>query len=770
MVKSQHKQQERRFRWHASAVILFGCLLLAAGIAQADETPPVNGRTNLAAGKTVQFSPEPLYGPTHKNNTDATDLTDGVLSQQYGSKIWFDPKSVGWSYAGRVNMAVDLGQVSSIDEVAIRFVGGSPQGTINMPGWVEVLVSDDGEHYRKVKEFSRFSGNAFEQYSVPRDEGDAWVHCLRFTDLNAQGRWVGIRLTCPAYMATDELWVFGQPLTNWTPQTIPYGSGFTIKHPQPHFHKPYLQLATNLPLPVPLGLTAATAGAPGGADPVEFTLKLPAGVSLVGGDVGDIPVANGDWQTLPDGSTQIHFHVTQTSNNVMWGRLYLQAPGWVNGQFGVLQYWSSQGAWTSQPVVVPLFATQVEAAPELQTLMVGLGWWSTVESLAWPDVLNTWRTLGINSFAMSAYDIASEPDTSPSWLLRQQAVDQGFKITNHDSTFHRMIQKHKNDPSIYCQFAGGAVSAKLCPSYRGPHFDEEIERFADLMVRAKPDISTLDLEMFSNSTLADAQQCTRCQADFQASGLATWEQWLKLKGDEMCQAAVQAARQALMDEGADPDFHIGGYDFRPGHVFKNVFSFDSLYPRWLDQSEVSTYTPLFPYQLGFIGDEVRADRSQMPRSDVMPWITPGDAGTFPGTTFQWALLECYTNGARGVWFWSSRMIDSEDLIAYNRVVRAIAPVEDVIVEGDLVGDAAQVVGAGRVSGVRHDHEMVLLAADYFGDTSGSVQLTLELPAPSKVVDLFTGVQVGDALDAGSRSVTVPLNGQRARLLHVLPVE
>ena len=154
----------------------------------------------------------------------------------------------------------------------------------------------------------------------------------------------------------------------------------------------------------------------------------------------------------------------------------------------------------------------------------------------------------------------------------------------------------------------------------------------------------------------------------------------------------------------------------------------------------------------------------------MPWITPGDAGTFPGTTFQWALLECYTNGARGVWFWSSRMIDSEDLIAYNRVVRAIAPVEDVIVEGDLVGDAAQVVGAGRVSGVRHDHEMVLLAADYFGDTSGSVQLTLELPAPSKVVDLFTGVQVGDALDAGSRSVTVPLNGQRARLLHVLPVE
>ena len=70
MVKSQHKQQERRFRWHASAVILFGCLLLAAGIAQADETPPVNGRTNLAAGKTVQFSPEPLYGPTHKNNTD----------------------------------------------------------------------------------------------------------------------------------------------------------------------------------------------------------------------------------------------------------------------------------------------------------------------------------------------------------------------------------------------------------------------------------------------------------------------------------------------------------------------------------------------------------------------------------------------------------------------------------------------------------------------------------------------------------------------------
>src|SRR5699024_10307630 len=118
---------------------------------------------------------------------------------------------------------------------------------------------------------------------------------------------------------------------------------------------------------------------------------------------------------------------------------------------------------------------------------------------------------------------------------------------------------------------------------------------------------------------------------------------------------------------------------------------------------------------------------RLPKSDVMPWLTPGDAGTFPEQTFVWAMLEAYTNGARGIWFWSGRMWDAEDLFAVNKVVRAIAPIENVIVNGNLVGNWAQVKGPGRVSGMRLHDEMVLLIADYYGHTNGKVKLRLNVP-------------------------------------------
>ena len=160
----------------------------------------------------------------------------------------------------------------------------------------------------------------------------------------------------------------------------------------------------------------------------------------------------------------------------------------------------------------------------------------------------------------------------------------------------------------------------------------------------------------------------------------------------------------------------------------------------------------------------------LPRSDVMPWLTPGDAGTVPGESFQWALLECYCNGARGVYFWSGRVWDAENLIAYNRVVRAIAPVEDLIVQGELVGDAAAVEGPGRLSGIRRSHQMLLLVADYFGHSGGSVKLRLTLPARSELRDLLSGEVFMAEIAPGERLIQVPLADVRARLLHVCPLD
>jgi len=231
---------------------------------------------------------------------------------------------------------------------------------------------------------------------------------------------------------------------------------------------------------------------------------------------------------------------------------------------------------------------------------------------------------------------------------------------------------------------------------------------------------------------------------------------------------VAAARAAVAEAGG-PEFEIGGYDFRPGSGYQFTWSVDHLYPEWMQSSQVSTYTCLYPYNLEVIGNEVREDRRHLPKSDVLPWVTPGDAGTFPGESFQWVLLECYTNGARGVYFWSGRVWDAEGLIAYNRVIRAIAPVEDLILQGELVGEAASVDSPGRVSGIRHENEVLLLVADYFRRSDGNLNLRLSVPAASKLRDLLTGQVVVEKIPPGDSTVPIDLGTERARLLHVVPI-
>jgi len=107
-------------------------------------------------------------------------------------------------------------------------------------------------------------------------------------------------------------------------------------------------------------------------------------------------------------------------------------------------------------------------------------------------------------------------------------------------------------------------------------------------------------------------------------------------------------------------------------------------------------------------------------------------------------------------------------VAYNRVVRAIAPVEELLVQGELAGDAARVEGEGRVSGIRHGDDILLLAADYFGRTNGELKICLRVPARSEIGDLLSGQSVRQ-VPAGEQVLEIPLHGARARLLHVRPV-
>ena len=94
--------------------------------------------------------------------------------------------------------------------------------------------------------------------------------------------------------------------------------------------------------------------------------------------------------------------------------------------------------------------------------------------------------------------------------------------------------------------------------------------------------------------------------------------------------------------------------------------------------------------------------------------------------------------------------------------------EDIVLQGQLVGDTAAIEGSGRLSGMCHQRQMVLLVADYFARSGGTVKLRLHVPAKSEIRDLLTGRLVSE-IPAGDRTLELPLDGAMGRLLHLRPI-
>ena len=737
-------------------------LICASAIAQIWQPEPgdLDPEQNLALGKTVIYAPKPNYGLTAKGDTDATDLTDGELSDREDKHLWFESKCVGYSYGGRVNMTLDLGEVQPIGEIAIRIQGGSPQEGITHPVWMEAMVSDDGETWRLAREYSVFREGDNQKFNVPAYEGAAWVHRFRFSDLNTRGRWVGLRMYTTSLTVMDEMYVMrGDHDADAVDLAALPIADFSVTGPNMHFHKPYLLFTTNINTPNPIGLTMPT-----GADEeqVTVTLDLPRGTEIIAGGVGgtDIVEAAIAGEEIEGGAfTRYQIPATASKTTKTWGRIFI-AGDWPDGQEGVLRYRLTRADGSEGALVeVPLRAVYVDeveppgdARPE--QLCVGLSWYGLGALQSWPDGFEAYKTLGLNTVTCFGHWTREEEQLA----FWEQCRDEGFKLLSIDSTFHRVAKADE----IYCQFEDGTHGSRLCPSYRGEHYEAEIQRVASETARLKPDYLFADTELWSWRGPVDAAKCTRCQADFKASGLATIEEWQKAKGLEMWGDAVRAVRAAVAEAGGD-SVEFGQYDWRAGKAYQFTWDFDAMYPDLLQSSQVSTYTPLFPYHIAFIGDEVREDRAHLPKADVIPWLTPGDSGTFSAETLRSAVLECFANGARGINYWSGRVWDSEMLVGYSNAIRAVGKVEDLIIAGELI-EGAEVTGIGRVRGVAHDGEMMVVVSDYLRAGNGEIVVTLPVAEAATAVDLETGAEVGTVKPG--EPFTVSLEGACSRVLHI----
>lgn len=773
---------------------------------------------NISLGKPVTLAPLPnRLTSAKKAAAKAIALTDGKRSAARSSFIWEDPQVPSWKYAGQVNISIDLGEVFLIDSVAANLLGGSephPGGQAkSFPTRVELLVSNDAEVYYRLDSFSHWDKADIERFAVPEERGKAWTHELVFTDLNIRARWVGLRIYSSGVTATDEITVTGTPLlpqssastTVAEPFTGKAPDSFSVKSPDLHFHRQRLQIATNATLPAPVGVVFP-ASYPA-REGIELVMELPAGVTLEGGNFGALQVATVQGEPIANGGTRYTLPSGKRNPAIRdfraYGRLQLRASGLQDGDSGQIDYYYTDAQGRRSPrLSIPFDVATVTPAPQLERLMLGLGWWYPQHSLQWPDMIDSLQTIGLNTFPYTIGNSTVIKAGNPDIVQVEQARAKGFKIALIDSTITRMHLRNRNQPEIYTEFTDGSRGKAVSPVYRGRLWQEEVERFAEAMAVLRPDFLAQDIELWPSSLrkefdfrkkrtprqeadtgdeiqdhmdFANAASGTgldiHSEADFRASGLSP-ALWQQSKGLEMWETLLTAARAKAKANGHSLEgLSNGGYNFRPRHTYQGFFNFNTLQEKNLiTHSQPSYYSTYYPSQIAQLGDTIRTDRQDLLSGiKVMPWLTPGDAGPYPPEAFQALLLEAFANGAQGIWFWSNRLWDAQTLIAYNGVIRAIAPFEDVIADGHPAQDLASLHGAGRLSALQSGNRALLLLADYEDENKGApLTLKLNLTEPATLVDLFSGEVLAEYLSQAEHTLQIPLNGKLSRLIGLSP--
>lgn len=736
---------------------------------------------NLALAGKVWALPPPRGG-------NPSALTDGRTIEPADRMGWHGDLAAAWQAPGAVNVVVDLGGVEPISEVSIRFLGGTPwdlTAGICIPGRVQLFVAGQRRGpYHQIAEYSKFREGDKDRFAIPREEGKPLVHRLRFADLRTAGRFVGLQFYGGSYVGCDELYVLRgdhDPRTSIPPPSEAI-SDFTITDAQLYFHKPAVHVTRNIVTPVPVGCLGIRSDQ---EKTLTIELRVPKGVRILGGG----PYAHAlDAATVTADRDKTVTYTWRFDTRLKLPRKGSHPPGAdkqfamlyatgapVPGAPGALGHRLTWGDYTSCWVRTPLAVRELPPQPTPpKRLITTLGWWRFQDTPGWPHWEKAFRHIGLNTLSGFPKEYLIRDPATLKHIVDFNAAARagGFRIQMVDNPLHRLWHqgvRHARDHNpqhkeILCQFGDGRVGNRLCPSYRGLFYQEELSRFARAIALFGPGVVTLDIELWSDGCV-DPPKCERCRADKDHRGVDDWEQWKRQQGvalwDDLRAAAARGARMAAI---AMPQ--LGVFNWYADEVYHTVWPFNDLYPDKLQTSQPRFYAPFEPHHLNVIGEVLRRDRLKLGGNHNMPWLGNGDFGTFSGDMFCHALLECFCNGSVGVNLYSNRVLDADLLAGFARAIRAVAPVEDILVDG--IPFDAEVIGPGRVSGMRLGEEIVLLVADYYGDGDGSVTVKLPLASRMRVFDLDRARALGPAGPGEVVSLRVELDDQRARILHLQP--
>lgn len=471
------------------------------------------------------------------------------------------------------------------------------------------------------------------------------------------------------------------------------------------------------------------------------------------------------------------------------------------------------GEWSGGKQPPQKLAIEVIRIPRVEPFKELPVWLCVPSDLAaaWPD-LGPLRACGINALDLWTYLRHGERESWGAHALDAgvaKARKAGLKpIVWIREWWWEAAKKTSEGQAI---LLNGSKTDMLCPSYRGPCFDELLEQGRYLLDRGLYEHS-VDPEIYSaGEKICFCDKCTAAFARYRAANHpnlpaenpAVFEKdparfpelhaaWNAFKCG--LYARIFADYRAAMEEHLKSRHATAPFRFMVYSTYHRAWdSFDGyadhtrspVYTRTLedpvqlagvfDVLSPMTYMDIYanygPYDMLIPRKDVASLRALVrDRCAVAPLLSPGypymdayDADTSP-EMLKANILESLAAGAKGFGLWGACPIDAADLRAIAEVVGMLAPHERILLEGtptDRVENPSRNAFVRRLEGPRGS---LVLVSEY-SERPITVDVVCPVARPSEVVDLATGRSLA-TLEPDAASFKVALDRERAKMLLV----
>jgi tetratricopeptide (TPR) repeat protein len=636
------------------------------------------------------------------------------------------------------NILIDLGRVAPVDRVVARFLGS--HGGLSFPRRIEVVVSDDGETFRRVSSLEKLQPGEKDQsdwesfYFLPED-GPAYVHPF-VLPVRTGARYIGLAVTGQsAAVFSDEVAVMRGDVdvdaaSREGFEQVSFITEGLVFRPS----KTPLAITTNINTPNLFYVSDCRKGE-AVQRPVSYVIELPHEIELLQPGLSETLTA----ETFErDARSWTRFRLAGSDTPDRRGRVRLPTFYFQLARGAALPAGAKAVFYAECEGVEPnrfetgIVAVEVPVVPPLRRLHVSLAWTHEGQQMNWPGFWEAWPALGFNAVSTFPRYWKQGRPTEEVVAFLAEARGRGYKVIYNESPFHVMLNRRRKEGEIYSQFKDGGTGS-LCPSYRGTFYQEEIQRVADLFEASNPDYVFYDIECWYKGA-REAGRCLRCLERQKASG-KDMSEYLAGMGPEMWADMRAAIAEKASAMGRAMPI-IGSYNNHaaapPHHM---VMDFVAGYPQALDQAQPSLYVR---GDARLVHRSIRANYEVLKRRDILPWLSAGTYGEFEPRLLEQMILEALLNGACGITYYKFSDFDTPmDFYYQAKALAQVAPYEDLIADGEpceLKADNETL----WYSACRKDDEVLLLVGNYDRAPDGKTAIDLPFAHVDEVRDLRSG--------------------------------